>query len=51
MGLFSFKNKKSVVVCPVNGEVLPITSSEDKVFAEKMMGIRLRLVKKLQMLI
>ena len=38
MGLFSFKNKKSVVVCPVNGEVLPITSSEDKVFAEKMMG-------------
>ena len=38
MGLFSFKNKKTVIACPVDGEVLPITQSTDKVFSEKMMG-------------
>ena len=38
MGLFSFKSKKTVIACPVDGEVLPITSCEDKVFSEKMMG-------------
>lgn len=38
MGLFSFKHKKTIIACPVDGEVLPITSSSDKVFSEKMMG-------------
>ena len=38
MGLFNFKSKKSVVVSPASGEILPITSCEDKVFSEKMMG-------------
>lgn len=38
MGLFDFISKKTTIVCPVEGEVLPITSSSDKVFSEKMMG-------------
>ena len=38
MGLFGFKSKKSIIACPVNGEVLPITDSSDTVFSEKMMG-------------
>ncbi|WP_031543301.1 PTS sugar transporter subunit IIA [Mesoplasma photuris] len=38
MGLFSKKNKGIEIYAPVDGTLIPLSSVEDEVFAEKMMG-------------
>ena len=36
--MFGFLKKKEVFLCPVDGEILPISEVNDPVFSQEMMG-------------